>query len=124
MCTKARRRRDASSVGTSSITRVNRRTSRLNPPSSVRSPRRFGFRSMQRLWQRIDRWLFEEYRTDAVSLGIFRILFGCYLVLRTLPLGYWIRDVPSAAFCPPVSLAAFFQGYPPHWVIVALNAAT
>jgi hypothetical protein len=79
---------------------------------------------MQRLWQRIDRWLFEEYRTDAVSLGFFRIFFGCYLVLRTLPLGYWIRELPPTAFCPPVSFAAFFQHYPPHWIIVALNAAT
>jgi hypothetical protein len=79
---------------------------------------------MHRLRQRIDRWLFEEYRTDAASLGFFRIFFGCYLVLRTLPLGYWIRELPPTSFCPPVSVAAFFQHYPSHWVIVALNAAT
>lgn len=79
---------------------------------------------MRHLWQRIDRWLFEEYRTDAVSLGFFRVFFGSYLVLRTLPLGYWIRELPPTSFCPPVSFAALFQHYPPHWVIVALNAAT
>ena len=79
---------------------------------------------MTRLPRNIDRWLFEQYRTDPERLALYRILFGCYLLLVFLPTGLWIRNLPAASFSPPVSLAALFTRYPPYWVIVLLNAAT
>jgi hypothetical protein len=76
---------------------------------------------MQMFRKAIDRWLFDEYRTDAESLALFRILFAGYVLVAELPVALW--RPPSAAFSPPVSVAAFFTDYPSHGLIVALNAA-
>src|SRR5450432_475017 len=79
---------------------------------------------MQILLRNIDRWLFEEYRTNLEDLAIFRILFACYVLIGTQPIGLWMHDLPQASFSPPLSLAAFFQDYPPYWVMFGLNVAT
>lgn len=73
------------------------------------------------LLEHIDRWLFEEYRTDPESLGIYRIIYASYLLLVGLPWGLWVRNLPQASFNPPVSIAALFTDYPPFWVMAALN---
>src|SRR4051812_22676040 len=74
------------------------------------------------LRRHIDRWLFEEYRTDVLSLALFRIFFASFVLVVELPSALW--TLPQAAFSPPVSVAAFLTGFPPHGLIVALNAAT
>jgi hypothetical protein len=79
---------------------------------------------MSSLIQRLDHWLFEEYRTSLENLAIFRVLFASYVLLGGLPAALWERDLPQAAFAPSVSLAAFFHDYPPYWVMVGLNALT
>jgi uncharacterized membrane protein YphA (DoxX/SURF4 family) len=76
---------------------------------------------MKTLRRFVDRWLFEEYRTDAESLGLFRILFSSYVLLAELPRGLWV--LPEAAFSPPVGIAALFTHYPPYWLMLLLNAA-
>jgi uncharacterized membrane protein YphA (DoxX/SURF4 family) len=77
---------------------------------------------MKRLQRVFDRWLFDEYHYDFRSLALFRIVFASYLLLTAFPDGLWLRDYPAVAFSPPLSLAAFFQGFPPNWVVVAANA--
>jgi hypothetical protein len=72
----------------------------------------------------VDRWLFAEYRTDPQSLGLYRILFGVYMLLQLLPDGLWLGNLPPPSFSPPVSIAALFNRYPPYWVMFVLNAAT
>lgn len=79
---------------------------------------------MKGLLRVVDRTLFEEYRASAEDLAIFRVLFAAYTLLSVLPAGLWIRHLPDAAFSPPMSLAAFFRHYPPHSMMVALNALT
>jgi hypothetical protein len=74
---------------------------------------------MQTLRRAIDRWLFEEYRTDPESLALFRIFFSVFVLLAEIPTGLW--SIPAAAYSPPVSLAAFFTAPPPHWVMLGLN---
>jgi hypothetical protein len=73
------------------------------------------------LQRQFDRWLFEEYRTDPDSLGLYRIIYASYLLLVGLPWGLWVRDLPQASFNPPVSIAALFTDYPSFWVMLALN---
>ncbi len=79
---------------------------------------------MNSLIQRVDHWLFEEYRTSLENLAIFRVLFASYVLVDSLPVALWVRDLPQAAFAPPASLAALFHDYPPHWVMVGMNAVT
>ena len=79
---------------------------------------------MQRLQSFADGWLFAEYRTDPESLGLYRILFGSYVLLQLLPDALWLPNLPPPSFSPPVSIAALFRDYPPYWVIFVLNAAT
>jgi hypothetical protein len=73
------------------------------------------------LRRQIDRWLFEEYRSDPESLAMYRIIYASYLLLVGLPWGLWLRNLPQASFNPPVSIAALFTDYPPFWVMLALN---
>jgi hypothetical protein len=73
------------------------------------------------LLRRADRWLFEEYRTSTEDLALFRIIFGVYALVATLPAGLW--TLPQAAFSPPVSIAALFTSFPGPGVMLALNAA-
>lgn len=77
---------------------------------------------MNSLRRHFDHWLFEEYKIDAQSLGLFRIVFSAYVLANELPTGLW--TLPQAAYNSPLSPAALFTHYPPHWVMVALNAAT
>jgi hypothetical protein len=90
----------------------------------MRSRRALRSICVQSLRSHIDRWLFAEYRTDPRSLGVYRILFGTYVLLQLLPDGLWLRNLPSPSFSPPVSVAALFVHYPPYWVLFLLNAAT
>lgn len=72
------------------------------------------------LLRRADLWLFEEYRSSAEDLALFRIVFGVYALVATLPAGLW--TLPQAAFSPPVSVAALFTSFPAPGVMLALNA--
>jgi hypothetical protein len=74
------------------------------------------------LRKQIDRWLFEEYRTDVLSLALFRIFFGAYVLVVELPTALW--TLPQAAFSPPVSFLALFTHFPPRGLVLLLNAAT
>lgn len=74
---------------------------------------------MLKLGKIIDRWLFEEYRTDPESLAFFRIIYASYVLAVELPNGLW--RLPRSAFSPPVSLAALFTDYPAPAVMVTLN---
>jgi hypothetical protein len=79
---------------------------------------------MKRLLKIVDRWLFEEYRTRAEDLGIFRVLFAAYVLIGYLPKGLWIRELPQAAFSPPLSAAALFRDYPAYSLLWGMNAVT
>ncbi len=74
------------------------------------------------LLTRFDRFLFEEFRYDFRSLGIYRLLFASYVLLGCFPAGLWLGDLPAVSFSPPVSLAAFFTHYPSSWLVLAFNA--
>lgn len=75
---------------------------------------------MRLLLRNIDRWLFEEYRTSAEDLALYRIFFAGYVLLNALPMGLW--RLPQAAYSPTYSLAALFTDFPGHAAMVALNA--
>jgi len=79
---------------------------------------------MSTLRRQIDRWLFEEYRTDRESLAIYRILFSLYVLLAGMPRGLWLGGLPPSSFNPPVSIPALFTGYPAGWVVLGLNGIT
>lgn len=71
----------------------------------------------------VEGWVFRAYRASPADLALYRILYASYLLLAVVPAGLWIRTLPDAFFNPPMGLAALFRGFPPGWVLVALNAA-
>ena len=52
---------------------------------------------------RLDRFLFDTYRTDAESLGFCRILYALFL-LSTVPPAFVISELPGRFFSPPYGL--------------------
>jgi hypothetical protein len=69
----------------------------------------------------LDRWIFEEYATPIRGLAIYRIVYASITLISMPLIGSWLVDVPAAFFSPPLSLAAFFHGFPPFWFITLLN---
>jgi uncharacterized membrane protein YphA (DoxX/SURF4 family) len=59
----------------------------------------------------VEHFIFEEYKTIASSLGIYRILFAANILLY-LPQQLWVPNFPDSFFNPPVGLTLFFTGFP------------
>jgi uncharacterized membrane protein YphA (DoxX/SURF4 family) len=76
---------------------------------------------MKRLDSWYERWLFESYRTDPASLGLYRIVFAT-LLLADLPLHLWIPRFPDSFFDPPIGMTLFFAGFPRAWFFYVLDA--
>lgn len=72
-------------------------------------------------WQRVS----EATRVSENSLGIFRWIFGFFLLLFYTPYFSWISEVPSGYFYPPfLSLANLFSQFPSRFVLVGLDLLT
>src|ERR1051326_2885194 len=62
--------------------------------------------------QWMDHFIFDEYKTSATSLAIFRISFAIYLLIVVLPENLWVSNFPDSFFNPPIGLTLFFRGFP------------
>src|ERR1700732_294408 len=73
-------------------------------------------RALTIFWQKLE----ETCRNDALSLGIFRILWGTYILLFYAPYSAFVGQVPQSFYNPHVlSLASLFAGFPPYWLMLA-----
>ncbi len=64
----------------------------------------------------------QSCETDAASLGIFRILWGLYVLLFVTPYVSWAGRVPAGFFLPaPLSLASLFNSFPSWTVLVTVE---
>jgi hypothetical protein len=69
-------------------------------------------------WKRIE----DTCSNDARSLGLFRIFWGAYILLFYAPYSAWVSHVPQSFYKPPVlSFAFLFAGFPPYWLMLALD---
>src|SRR5882757_8458547 len=69
-------------------------------------------------WKRIE----DTCSNDARSLGLFRMFWGAYMLLFYAPCSAWVSHVPQSFYKPPVlSLAFLFAGFPPYWLMLALD---
>ena len=67
-------------------------------------------------WQRVE----DTSSNDAHSLGLFRIIWGIYILLFFAPYSAFVSQVPQSFYNPPVlSLAFLFHGFPPNWLMLA-----
>jgi hypothetical protein len=67
-------------------------------------------------WQRVE----DTCSNDAHSLGLFRIIWGIYILLFFAPYSAFVSQVPQSFYNPPViSLAFLFHGFPPYWLMLA-----
>src|SRR5438309_2475047 len=69
---------------------------------------------------RLDRWMFESFATSARSLGIYRVLFGSYLLLFAVPRVRWVSTVPDAVFAPPIGPLRLASSAPSEWIVTLL----
>jgi hypothetical protein len=53
-------------------------------------------------WWSVDHFIFEEYKTSASSLGIYRVLYSAYILLDVLPQHLWITNFPDSFLDPPI----------------------
>jgi hypothetical protein len=66
-------------------------------------------------WERLE----ETCNNDVRSLGLFRIFWGWFILLFDAPYSAFVSQVPQAFYNPPVlSLANFFPGFPPYWLML------
>jgi hypothetical protein len=73
-------------------------------------------RSLTFFWQRLE----DACSNDGCSLGLFRILWGIYILLFFAPYSAFVGQVPQSFYNPPVlSLASLFAGFPPYWLMLA-----
>jgi hypothetical protein len=73
-------------------------------------------RSLAICWQRLE----DSCRNDTRSLGLFRIVWGTYILLFAAPYSAFVGQVPQSFYNPPVlSLAFLFAGFPPYWLMLA-----
>jgi len=70
----------------------------------------------------LDHFVFEEYKTSASSLGLYRILFAGYVLLLVFPQHLWVSNFPNSFFNPPVGVTAFFTGFPDSRFFLIINA--
>ena len=73
-------------------------------------------------WWDVDHFIFEEYKTSASSLAIYRVFFAAYILFFILPEHLWISRFPDSFFNPPVGLTLFFTGFPSASFFVVANA--
>jgi hypothetical protein len=72
--------------------------------------------SLTLFWQRLE----ETCSNDVHSLGLFRIIWGLYILLFYAPYSAFVGQVPQAFYSPPILSAAFlFPGFPPYWLMLA-----
>lgn len=69
----------------------------------------------------LDHFVFEEYKTSASSLGLYRILFAGYVLLLVFPQHLWVSNFPNSFFNPPVGLTMFFTGFPDYRFFMIVN---
>jgi hypothetical protein len=75
-------------------------------------------RTLAICWKRIE----DTCSNDACSLGLFRIFWGTYMLLFYAPYSAWVGQVPQSFYSPPVLSPAFlFPGFPPYWVMLAMD---
>jgi hypothetical protein len=73
-------------------------------------------RTLTIIWQKLE----ETCRNDALSLGIFRIFWGTYILLFYAPYSAFVGQVPQSFYNPHVlSPASLFAGFPPYWLMLA-----
>lgn len=70
----------------------------------------------------VDHLIFREYRECARGLPVFRVLFALYVLLAVIPRYQWVAAFPDAFFSPPLGPALLFSGFPPSWVLYAIDA--
>ena len=70
---------------------------------------------MKTLTEALDFWIFRSYAPVCKGLPLFRIFFACFLIVFYLPINTGVSTLPHSFFAPPLSLAAFFPGFPPFW---------
>lgn len=78
---------------------------------------------MRALMRWVNRWMFCAYTAAPADLAVYRIAYAAFVLLAMAPVGLWLRGLPDAFFSPPVGVAALAHGFPPHGVMLALNAA-
>ena len=67
-------------------------------------------------------WIFEEYRLSPEALGLFRIAYAFTLLfIIGVPNFTWVSDNPDYIYSPPLSIAMFFNGFPPYFVLQTLS---
>jgi uncharacterized membrane protein YphA (DoxX/SURF4 family) len=76
---------------------------------------------MKALRSIVDRFIFEEYKTSASSLGICRILYAANMLLVILPQHLWISEFPDSFFDPPIGMTMFFTRFPSHSFFLVVN---
>jgi hypothetical protein len=75
-------------------------------------------RTLAICWKRIE----GTCSNDARSLGLFRIFWGAFILLFCAPYSAWVSQVPQTFYKPPVlSLAFLFAGFPPYWLMLAMD---
>lgn len=74
-----------------------------------------------RRWS-VDHFIFEEYKTPASGLAIYRILYAAYMLLIIFPQQLWVPSLPDSFFNPPPGLTLFFTGAPGASYFLAVNA--
>lgn len=61
-------------------------------------------------------------RIDALSLCLFRVVFGLFTLFLRWPSFRWLSTVPDAFYNPPIfSLSSFFSGFPHAFVFYSLD---
>ncbi len=72
---------------------------------------------------RLNYWIFEEYRVSVEGLGLFRIAFVLYILfIYGLPEFTWIAGQPDYYFNPRLfSINALFDSYPGYSLLLSLQ---
>ena len=70
----------------------------------------------------VDRFIFEEYKTSASSLGLFRILYAANMLFVILPSNLWVSKFTDSFFNPPIGMTMFFTGFPGRSFFLVLNS--
>ena len=72
------------------------------------------FTAVHALTNRLDHWIFEEYRMPPRALSVFRIVYSAFVLLMVgVPPFRWIGNKPEIFYNPPMfSIMRWFDGYP------------
>lgn len=69
----------------------------------------------------LDLLIFESFKTKYRDLAIYRTIIGLFFLKESIGKGYWLKNVDSIFFSPPIGLTALFTTPFPHSLIVILN---